>query len=278
MLAILLISPQPTMGQANSCHAQVNVTQILRDEDSYGASFKYRIDATTDVPHAVVYFDLRRTFDIKGSLFTQAEPLSLPVHGGSGRDSGEYRESSSPRQIRWSVENVQCKRADSAAPDSGSPDQGTQAGSGDRSTDAIDKQMVGTWKGNMFKRYSKPAGQTIEGISTLNIEQKIGPTKYSGTLVSTYTRTAGTVFKDGSKSYTFREAFRVIVEVSGTTVTVTENGKITSGDKTELHLPVTRPGNRALSVDLVLSGRTISGSGEAQQGEPGTVNVLLTKE
>jgi hypothetical protein len=97
-----LSQPFFVRAQTGSCSAHLSVRQISRVQDSYGATFKYAIHATSDATNATVFFKIRRTFDLNGSPYSQAEPWSIVVLGGVGDDEGEVRESSSPRQIAWS--------------------------------------------------------------------------------------------------------------------------------------------------------------------------------
>jgi len=97
---------------SQNCTAKVTVTQTARDQDTYGATFKYRIEATSDASSAVVHFKIRRTYDVNGSHYSQSEPWSVVVQGGQAEDSGELRDSTSPRQIQWSVEDILCKKTD----------------------------------------------------------------------------------------------------------------------------------------------------------------------
>jgi hypothetical protein len=106
VIALLVFRPSPSLSQQGDCSAQVTVTETARQPDAYGATFKYRINATSDAPSAVVHFKLARTFDVNGSPYSQAEPWSVVVRGGQDSDDGEVRESSSPRQIQWSVTDV----------------------------------------------------------------------------------------------------------------------------------------------------------------------------
>ena len=100
----------PAPSQQGDCSSQVTITETARQPDVYGATFKCRIDATSDAPSAVVHFKLARTFDVNGSPYSQAEPWSVVVRGGQGSDEEEVHESSSPRQIQWSVTDVFCRR------------------------------------------------------------------------------------------------------------------------------------------------------------------------
>jgi len=142
VIALLVFRPSPSLSQQGDCSAQVTVTQTARQPDAYGATFKYRINATSDAPSAVVHFKLARTFDVNGSPYSQAEPWSVIVRGGQGSDDGEVRESSSPRQIQWSVRDVFCRRTSTG----GQASTGAQTTpKGQESIGQSPCDLTGTW-------------------------------------------------------------------------------------------------------------------------------------
>ena len=56
--------------QQGDCSAQVTVTQLSRDADSYGATFQYQLDATSDADSAVVHLKLVRTYNVNGQPYS----------------------------------------------------------------------------------------------------------------------------------------------------------------------------------------------------------------
>jgi hypothetical protein len=157
--------------QQGDCSAQVTVTQLSSDADSYGATFKYQLDATSDADSAVVHFKLVRTYNVNGQPHSQAEPWSVKTTGGSGSEVGEVRESSSPKQIAWSVQDVFCRKTPSSS------NSGASSGEDSSSDSDIqrDKNIVGSRTYNEVTNFD--AGSTLRGLRTLVIS-KAGPNQY----------------------------------------------------------------------------------------------------
>jgi len=115
LISVLSVVTIVNVAAAQNCTARVNVTQTARDQDAYGATFKYRIEVTSDASSAVVHFKIRRAYDVNGAPYSQSEPWYVVVQGGQAQDAGELRVSSSLRQIQWSVEDILCKKTDAVA-------------------------------------------------------------------------------------------------------------------------------------------------------------------
>jgi hypothetical protein len=263
----LILQSDSASAQTGDCSAHVNVTQTSREQDAYGATFKYRIDATSDAASAVVHFKIRRTFEVNGSHYSEAEPWSVTLLDGHATDSGELRESSSPRQIQWSVEDVLCRKtvSSSAGRDS--------EGSSESTSDNADTTILGTWSGPGTTYFYRPRGQVWEGTVTLKIEGRTGPSTFNGTVIERGVRRAspGHHFDDGSTVAQADSTARVTFTVVGTSVSVS-GVECTGdcGDKDDYSAPNV----------YQLSGKTLSirdGSTHNNKN-PGKVNVTLTNE
>lgn len=264
----LILQSNGAAAQTGDCSAQVSVTQTAREPDAYGATFKYRIDATSDAASAVVHFKIRRTFEANGSHFSEAEPWSVTLLDGHATDSGELRESSSPRQIQWSVEDVFCRKtvSSSAGKDS--------EGSSESTPDNADTTFLGTWSGPGTTYLYRPRGQVWEGTITLKIEGRTGPSTFNGTEIDRGVRRAspGHQFEDDSTVVQADSTERVTITVVGTSVSV--SGVECTGDCVE-------KGDSTGEPDVYqLSGKTLSirDAPTHNNKHPGKVNVTLTKE
>jgi hypothetical protein len=255
----LILEPRFSAAQTSDCSAHVNVTQTSRDQDSFGATFKYRIDATSDADSSVVHFKIRRTYEVNGTHYSEAEPWSITVLGGHATDTGELRESSSPRQIQWSVEDVFCKKTADSASGTGSNNTAPA------SSEDIDATLLGTWRGPCRIYFYKPRGQVEEGTLTETIERKTGPLTYEGKEAFKYTRTAspGHRFMDDS---TVQE---------GNETDLPRIYKFTGSS-----LEVTDPGDGIMFMVLELSGHTLSETNAPNRNPktPGERTTTLTKQ
>ena len=74
--------------------------------------YRYRIDATSSEKQcAAIDFKIRRSYKLPdGSAFTAADPGSIKIHGGTGKDFGERAEKDGPPKIVWSAEEISCRR------------------------------------------------------------------------------------------------------------------------------------------------------------------------
>lgn len=264
----LILQSDSASAQTGDCSAQVNVTQTSREQDAYGATFKYRIDATSDAASTVVHFKIRRTFEVNGSHYSEAEPWSVTLLDGHATDSGELRESSSPRQIQWSVEDVVCRKTVSSSAG------GDSEGSSESTPDNADTTFLGTWSGPATTYFYQPRGQVWEGTITLRIEGRTGPSTFNGTVITQGVRRAspGHQFDDGSTVFEADSTARVTITIVGTSVSVSSVG--CTGD-------CGNKGDFSGEPDVYqLSGKTLSirDGPTHNKKNPGKENITLTKE
>ena len=265
---ILILQPDSASAQTGDCSAQVNVTETSRERDAFGTTFKYRIDATSDAASAVVHFKIRRTYEVNGSHYSEAEPWSITLLDGHATDTGELRESLSPRQIQWSVEDVFCRKT--VSPSAG----GDSQGSTESAPQNADTTFLGTWSGSGTTYFYQPRGQVWEGTLTLSFDERTGPSTYKGTLTMRGTRTAspGHHFDNGATTLQADSDARVTITVSDTSVSV--GGTECTGDCGDSSDFTGEP------EVYQLSGKTLSiHNGSTHNNKhPGRVNVTLTKQ
>jgi hypothetical protein len=95
----------------STCNAQVSIRQIGTLSGQLGMTYKYRVNIKTDVPSAMVAYQVSRSYTRPdGTTFKDGVSWHATVRDGASEEIGEYIESEGRRPVDWSVENVLCKR------------------------------------------------------------------------------------------------------------------------------------------------------------------------